>query len=325
MPKTSRAKTGKRIPGKSRGKTMKITTRVPIRKPKPAQKATILDVVNRMLNRKTETKHIGQWVTTNQLQNGVTPFQLPYFQNVVQTVGLGGSGAPALTGQFWTPALPAMVQGISDINRIGDRLEPVSHKVKLNIRLAKQVVADQKGANATPIDLTVYVFYGFVKAMKTYQGAIAVQDNRLVVDTQSEAVTAMNSLLDKGDTTFVTFDGSQEYSQLPLGKYVDMKVKKIHLRQAAGWINTGAGNNAAVPNTDSQNTIRKEVTLKFKPKAKLTYASATDIYPNNYAPVFALGYVYNDATASTNQLSPSYGAGTVEYTAFSSLYFKDHQ
>lgn len=282
-----------------------------------------------MLNRKMETKYIGQWLTTNTLQNGVSPFGLPYFQNAVQTLGLGGT-APNLNGQFWTPALPAIAQGggatatVSDINRIGDRLEPISHKVKLNIRLAKQVVADVLGAQATPVDLTVYIFYGYIRSMKTYQGAINVQDNRLVVDTQSEAVTAMANVLDKGDLTFTTFDGSQQYAQLPLSKYVDMKVKKVHLRQAAGWINTSAGNLAAVPNTDSQNTIRKEVTLKFKPKAKLTYANALDVYPDNYAPVFALGYVYNDATASTNQASPSYGAGTVEYTAFSSLYFKDH-
>jgi len=277
-----------------------------------------------MLNRKTETKFIGQWMTTNVLQNGVSPFQLPYFQNAVQTVGLGGQ-APNLNGQFWTPALPAMVQGVSDINRIGDRLEPSSLKVKLNIRLAQQVVGDIKGAQATPTDLTVYIFYGTIKSMKTYNTAIAVQDNRLVVNAQSEAVTAMSKLLDKGDLTFTTFDGSQQFAQLPLSSYVDMKVKKVRLRQAAGWINTGFQNGSAVPNTDSQNQIRKEVTLQFKPPAKLSYKTSTDLYPDNYAPVFALGYVFNDAAASTNQVDPQYPNGVVEYTAFSSMYFKDHQ
>lgn len=312
---------GKTRPKKARKpktKMMKVTTKVPVRKPKPQAKAQILDVVNRMLNRKTETKFIGQWMTTNVVQDGISPFQLPYFQNVVQTVGAGAGG------QFWTPALPAMVQGLSDINRLGDRIEPTSLKVKLNVRLAQQVVADIKGAQATPIDVTVYVFYGFIKAMKTYQGSVGVQDNRLVVTTQSEAVTAMTKLLDNGDLTFKTFDGSQQFAQLPLSSYVDMKVKKIHLRQASGWINTPAGNNSASPNTDSQNTIRKEVNLKFKTK-KLQYPTSTDIYPNNYAPVFALGCVFNDATASTNQASPTYPNGVVEYTAFSSLYFKDHQ
>lgn len=280
-----------------------------------------------MLNRKTETKFIGQWMTTNTLQNGVSPFPSPYFQNVVQTLGQGGV-APALNGQFWTPALPAMAQGglgtsISDINRVGDRVEPTSLKVKLNVRLAQQLVADVKGAQATPIDVTVYVFYGTIKSLKNYENDIAVQDNRLVVSGSTEADTAMTKLLDKGDLTFTTFDGSQQFAQLPMSSYVNMKVKKIHLRQASGWINTGYQNGSALPNSDSQNTIRKEVTLKFKPP-KLHYRTSTDVYPDNYAPVFALGCVFNDATASTNQVDPQYPNGVVEYTAFSSMYFKDH-
>lgn len=325
MPMKSRGKTGRKILGKSRGKTMKVTTTVPVRKPKPQTKATILDVVNRMLNRKTETKFVGQWMTTNAVQTGVSPFPGAYFQNVIQPLGQGAASAGA---QFWNVALPAMVQGVTDINRIGDRIEPASHSVKLNVRLAQQLVTPDPnvfGAQARPLDVTVYVFYGYVKSMKTYQGAVTLQDSRLAVSGQVEAVTAMNKLLSYGDTTFKTFDGSQQFAQLPMSDYVDMKVKKIHLRQASGWINTNANNGSASANTDSQNTIRKEVILKFKPKAKLQYKTSTDIYPENYAPVFALGYVYNDALASTNQALPVFGQGAVEYTAFSSLYFKDHQ
>lgn len=281
--------------------------------------------MNTLLNRKTETKHIGQFVTTNAAQTGVSPFPDPYFQNVVQTLGQGSSG------QYWQVALPAMVQGgigstsVSDVTRIGDRIEPTALKTKLNIRLGQQAVADIRGAQATPIDLTVYVFYGYIKSLKTYQGATALVDNRIVVDSSIEATTAMSKLLDKGDLTFATFDGSQQFAQLPLSSYVGMKVKKIHLRQASGWINTNFQNGSASPNTDSQNTIRKEVTLKWKLPSKLEYRTATDIYPDNCAPVFAVGYVYNDAAASTNQAAPIYGDGDVEYTAFSSLYFKDHQ
>ena len=273
-----------------------------------------------MLNRKTETKHIGQWITTNAVQTGVSPFPSAYFQNVIQPLGQGGDGS-----QYWNVALPAMVQGVTDINRIGDRIEPSALKTKLNIRLAQQLVGDVRGAQATPIDLTVYVFYGYIKSLKTYQGATGLADNRIVITGSTEANTAMAKLLDKGDLTFATFDGSQQFAQHPLSSYVDMKVKKIHLRQASGWINTNANNGSASPNTDSQNTIRKEVILKWNLKSKLNYRTSTDVYPDNCAPVFAVGYLYNDATASTNQAAPVYGDGDVEYTAFSSLYFKDHQ
>lgn len=279
-----------------------------------------------MLNRKTETKFIGQFMTTNALQNGVSPFPPARFQNVIQPLGQGSDG-----NQYWQTALPAMIQGglsstsISDIVRIGDRIEPISLKTKLNIRLAQQPVADVYGAQAIPLDLTVYVFYGIVKSMKTYQGATSLQDTRIVVSGQTEASTAMTKLLDKGDLTFTPFDGSQQFAQFPLSDYVSMKVKKIHLRQAAGWLNTNANNGSANPNTDSQNTIRKELTLKWKVPSKLEYKTSTDLYPQNFAPVFAVGYVYNDATASTNQAAPTFGNGAVEYTAFSSLYYKDHQ
>lgn len=90
MPVKSRAKTGRRIPGsKSRGKTMKVTKIVKVREPKLQTKATIMDVVNRMLNRKAETKHIGQFLTTNAVQTGVSPFPSARFQNVIQPLGQG--------------------------------------------------------------------------------------------------------------------------------------------------------------------------------------------------------------------------------------------
>lgn len=321
----TRTKGAKKNLKAQRAKTMKVTTTVKVRKPKPQVKATILDVVNRMLNRKTETKFIGQWITTNAVQTGVSPFPGAYFQNVVQTLGAGGAGGGA---QYWSPALPAMVQGITDINRIGDRIEPTSLKVKLNLRLAQQLITSDPnvfGAQARPLDVTAYIFYGFVKSMKTYQNSVTLQDSRLAVSGQSEANTAMSRLLDDGDTTFSTFDGSQQFAQFPLSHYVQMKVKKVHLRQASGWINTNVNNGSASPCTDSQNTIRREVTLPFKLPSKLEYGATTSTYPDNYAPVFAVGYVYNDAGASTNQASPVFGQGAIEYTAFSSLYFKDHQ
>ena len=216
-----------------------------------------------------------------------------------------------------------MVQGLTNLTRLGDKIEPTGLKLKLNVRLAQQPVADVMGAQAIPLDVTVYIFYGYIKSLKTYQGATSLQDNRIVVSGSTEASTAMNKLFDKGDDTFATFDGSQQFAQFPMSDYVNLKVKKIHLRQAGGWINTNANNGSATPNTDSQNTIRKEVTLRFGGPTKLLYKTPTDIYPENSAPVFALGYVYNDATASTNQAAPVYPVGAVEYTAYSSLYYKD--
>jgi len=290
-----------------------------------------MNVVNTLLNRKTETKYIGQYVTTPALQNGVSPFQPPAWENAVQTLGSQAAGT-----QYWTVALPAMTQaaltagqGASDINRIGNNIEPVSHRVKMTVRFAPQSIGGDPPAFQAPdkpLDLTVYVFYGYIKSMKTYSGAGASHlGNSIVVSGQTEAARAMARLLDDGDLTFSTFTGDPILAQQPLSEYVNMKVKKIHLRRAAGWINANFGNGGAVPNGAADNTLSRQLTLKFKPPTKLKYVNTTDLYPDNYAPVFAVGYVFNDPIASTNQTAPDYGEGQVEYVAQSQLWFKDHQ
>jgi len=290
-----------------------------------------------MLNRKTETKFLGNWITTNRIPDGVSPFGSPQWENAIQAIGAHDQTA----NQYWSVALPAQTQGLTDVNRIADKIEPVSHRVKMTVRLARtQISASEESpslvaasvpvAQQLPLDVTVYIFYGYIKSLKTYQGAAAATylGSSAIVSGQNEATRAMQKLLDFGDNTFAPFNGSQEYSMLPMSDYVNMKVKKIHLRQGAGWINSAQGlisPNTPVTNTDSQNTIMKQVTLKFNAPSKLHYKTSGDIYPENYAPVFAVGYVYNDATASLNQTTPTYGNGAVEYLAQAQLWYKDHQ
>jgi len=281
-----------------------------------------------MLSRKTETKYIGQYVTTNQAQTGVAPFAAGQWQDAVQQIGLKSNGAtPPVIAQSWTVALPAQVQGVTDINRIGDRIEPVSHKLRMTVRFAEKYQAEGNPSIAmdTPLDVTAYIFYGYIKSLKTYQGATAQFDNSIIVQGSSEATRAMNNLLDDGDTSFRTFTGDPIDAMLPLSQYVNMKVKKVHLRRAAGYVNTNAGNGGAAANGAADNTLSKSFTLSYKPPAKLIYKTSTDIYPENYAPVFAVAYIFNDATASRNQAAPVPPGGQVEYCALSQVYFKDHQ
>lgn len=314
---------------------MKVTSTIRVKKPKPQTRAAILDVVNTLLNRKTETKYIGQWVTlptVGPLPTGVPPFTTPTWFQQSQPLGPGGTA--------WQIALPAMVQGLTDINRIGDKIEPVSHQVKMTVRLAPGYVSTSEPspssldaytdiAQQVPLDVTAYIFYGYVKSLKTYQGtgaaAPTLVNGAVCVTAQNEATRAYNNLLDNGDTTFSTFNGDPIRAQLPLSDYVNMKVKKIHFRQGGGWINTAVGlsGQPADPNTAADNTLSKQVTLKFKPPAKLNYKTSTDIYPENYAPVFAVGYIYNDAMGFVSV--PGANPGAIEYIAQPQMWFKDHQ
>lgn len=289
--------------------------------------------MNTLLNRKTETKYIGQWVTTATAPTGVSPFPAYKFQNQLQALGNGG---------LWTTALPAMTQAAitsgvaaSDVTRIGGKIEPVSHHVKMTIRLAPGYVSNSESpsslegftnvAQQVPLDVTAYIFYGYIKSMKTYQGSVATQNGSVLVTAQSEAGTAYNKLLDNGDLTFTAFNGDPALAQLPLSSYVNMKVKKVHFRQGGGWINTAVGLSGQTPvaNTAADNTLTKQLTLKFKPPSKLDYATSGDLYPNNYAPVFAVGYVYNDAMGFVGV--PGANPGAIEYVAQAQMWFKDHQ
>lgn len=301
-----------------------------------------------MLNRKTETKYIGQWLTLSAsagtpIPNGVSPFPAPVWFQQSQSLGPGGTA--------WQIALPAMVQGgqeiggadvaCSDVTRIGSRIEPVSHQVKMTLRLAPGYVAASEPspssleagfvdiAQQVPLDVTAYIFYGYIKSLKTYQGtgaaAPTLVNGAVSVTAQNEATRAYNNLLDNGDLTFRSFNGDPILAQLPLSDYVNMKVKKVHFRQGGGWINTAVGlsGQPAQTNTAADNTLSKQVTLKFKPPTKLNYVNALDTYPDNYAPVFAVGYVYNDAMGFVSV--PGANPGAIEYIAQSQIYYKDHQ
>jgi len=226
-----------------------------------------------------------------------------------------------------------MVQGDSSFMRDADRIEPRSHQVKMTIRLAPGYISLPGGgfsrtAQQVPLDVTAYIFYGYVRSLKTFQGpaATTLVNDAVVVSGQNEATRAYQNLLDNGDDTFTSFTGVPEIAQLPLSKYVNMKVKKIHFRQGGGWVNTAqglTGDNTPVTNTAADNTLSRQVTLKFKAPAKLDYRKKTDIYPENYAPVFAVGYVYNDALG--NAAIPALNPGAIEYVAQAQMWYKDHQ
>jgi len=280
-----------------------------------------------MLNRKTETKYIGQWVTTSAMPTGVAPFTGPKWQNVVQQLGVSTN---------WCVALPAQIQAAllgtsaDEYNRIGDKIEPISHHVKMTLRIAPGYLSGPPvtfNAQQVPLDVTAYIFYGYIKSLKTYEGSAAstLAQQSVVVSGQNEAARAYQRLLANGDGTFSAFNGDPALAQLPLSDYVNMKVKKVHYRQGLGWINSAnglVGDNTPVPNVSAQNTLSKQITLKFKPPTKLAYRQSTDIYPENYAPVFAVAYVYNDSLGFTyNPLTP----GALEYVAQAQLWYKDHQ
>lgn len=271
-----------------------------------------MNIVNRILNRKTETRFLAQPITFIP----ATPAQ-PAWANDIPTMGA------------WNVALPQQVQGDDKQNRIGDTINPTDLRVKVKVRFAMVNTAGPEQPPAyvqtsLPLDLTVYIVYGTIKSLKTYQGSTNVLNNCRIVQGSTEASTALSRLLDHGDGSFGQFTGDPAYAQYPLSDYVNMKVKKIRLHKPAGWVNTQSGAIITSPETSSDGIHEREVVLKFKTcPGKFKYRNSTDVYPDNYAPVFAVGYCFNDA--ASNPAAVPAGFGTIEYCAISMLRYKDFE
>lgn len=292
---------------KPTGKRRKLKTGVPVTivtGKRRKLRTGIVQAVKSIVKAQSETKYLAR-----------TPISNFGFENDIPSLG------------EWTVALPAMSQGPGETQRIGDKVSPVTHRTKLTVRIANQNLGPPENpvfaANTTPLDITVYIFYGYIKALKTYQGSTGTSGLSTVVSGSTEAATAMNDLLDVGDGTYTTFDGTPQKAMLPMNKtVVNMKVKKIRLHKPAGWVNSGAN---AVDQTQveqsSDGIHSRDVTLHFSPPSKMVYNLDSDSYPNNYAPVFSIGYVYNDSIS--NPANVQYLFGGVEYTAQNQLWFKD--
>lgn len=297
-----KARSWKPQPRRRKLRTGIVVTAPMRRKLRPA---TLAQAVKTIVKGQAETKYVAK-----------TPMTSFGYENDIPTLG------------EWTVALPPVTQGPSDIQRVGDKMSPVSHRTKLSVRIANQNLAGAGepplyAANVQPLDITVYVVYGYIKSLKTYQGSTAVSGISTVVSGSTEASLAMNDLLDNGDGTYVTFDGTPQKALLPFNKtLVDMKVKKFRLHKPAGWVNSGANAIDQTKTEQSSDGIHsRDVTLKWSPPSKMLFNLDTDIYPNNYAPVFAVGYVYNDSIS--NPAAVQYTYGGVEYTAQNQLWFKD--
>lgn len=271
----------------------------------------MMNIVNRILNRKTETRFLAQPIT----YTTGSPASVNWMNDI-----------PPVSA--WNLALPAQVQGDDKQNRIADTISPVDHRVKLKVRFAPQNLANPDQPTnpvqaSLPFDVTIYVFYGYIKSLKTYQGSTGTSANSLVVSGSTEATTALTRLLDLGNGAFSQFTGDSALAQYPLSEYVKMKVKKIRLHKPAGWVNTQGGALITTPEASSDGIHQKEVTLKFKAPPKLKYPNSSDNYPDNYAPVFGVGYVFNDPISNPAAVAASYG--TIDYSAIAMLRYKDFE
>jgi len=182
-------------------------------------------------------------------------------------------GQISVLGDF-VPAIPQVVQGTDDHQRIGNKINPKSLAVSLKISL-----------NATDLSqnaIMCVIYYGTSKTEKTWQSA-----NPL----------STPAILDDGDGTNSSFLGNRFDLTKPLDrKLVTAKRIVFKLAKTSGLMNYDAGigpdGNFATSNGPSEKTIL----LRFKPPKTLVYQQQASVYPVNYAPWYAIGFCHTDGS-----------------------------
>lgn len=245
-----------------------------------------MNVVNRILNRKSETKYAGQlgaatWTNiTSQLDGTI---------NQIRRV------------------IPPVVQGSDENDRLGDSLVPTSLKVKLALRLAaKPTGAEPPFAAPGARDITAVIWYGYARKYKASD--VLFSDTNII-----------RSLLDNGTATGVPFLGNPQELLFPVkNEFFQVKRKTVRLHKPTGTVNIFGQDDGTAGGLDA--SMLKYVSLDFKTPAKFLYGDAAKAYPENYAPFFAVAYVNNDPLS---EVSSQAGTGSLEIHWNKELYFKD--
>lgn len=268
-------------------KTTKITKTVRPAKLKDQTRVAMMNVVNKILNRKSETKYITNY--RDDTQHIWTQFNSQIYG----------------PGQFGS-AVPAMVQGTTDYTRLGDSVSPVKMYTDLRFRVKP---VDPLTTNGNPVDITVVIYYGVCKKLKS------------VLDVAADA-SLPNTLLKLGYTSAVSgletkpFMGYAEDTDYVINDDIwTLKKKTVRLYKTFGSINGPAS--PGVPSAPNRNEAHVRLNFTKTLPAKLRYDDAAGQFPVNYAPVYAVGYYYNDSTP------PDTGAGIVEAIALEHLWYKD--
>lgn len=241
-------------------------------------------VVRKVLGRMTETKYVAQL-----------------------TSAWGFFNSQILGANQWATALPPITQGDEEHQRIGNSILPKRSQVKLMLRLTPQDLPspDQLGSDAR--DVTVVIYYGFVRKYKN------------VTDVQTNSATLCTQLLENGDGHTSAFLGNPEDVLYPVNnKVFNLKKKVVRLFKGKGHGNVNQGINAGQDGQPPA-VYSKVVTLNYKHKSKCKFSDDTATTPEDFAPVWAIGYYYTDSALDPD----TGGVSPIQYRALRQLWFSD--
>lgn len=188
--------------------------------------------------------------------------------------------SPNITGvASFSPAIPQLLNGTGDYQRVGQKISPKSLTVNLRVGFDAQDLS----ANS----LIGVIYYGTSKSGKTWANANPLNTP---------------AILDNGDGTNSTWAGLRNQLNLPIDRTLNnMKRITFRLSKTSGIQNSDVGPIAAPGGSfsTSNGLSEKNFVLRFKAPKTLVYNQIADQYPQNYAPFYYVGFCHADGSAIT--------------------------
>ena len=187
----------------------------------------------------------------------------------------GFSSAITGVGEIYA-AIPRIHQGIDEYQRIGNRVCPKSCVIKLDICTK---VWNDNGSR----DRTVHVFLLRSVSVKSLDNYTAIP---------------ITTLLQKGDGTNVSFDGTSFHAQYPVNTAEFKVLKHKSMRMVSGFGQSNSTTSATAGGTDgviSPSHQYAHVSLKVPLPKKMVYENNASTYPTNTAPFLCIGFTNNNS------------------------------
>jgi len=219
-------------------------------KPMPSKKA-VTKLVKRVINNSAETKMVAWY-------NGPSPSDGTYGQAnyIIQNPVIASNTTDILR------LIPYVKQGVSDNQRIGERVHPTSLNVKGTVMVNINNLPPQAGNVGVTTDIYVVIYILQHVTLKSYTALTASND--------------FTQLLRTGENTTAQFNGHVWDSQMPVedAYYRVLKKKKYRLRYAGKGTTSGGDPPGpawlSVPNCVSYRAEYNMNLSKYLPK-KFTY------------------------------------------------------
>jgi len=272
----------------------------------PKASKALTKVINRVINRKAETKQAMFYGNPNTFpQDGSFANRGFSVQNQFITNVAGD--------MKWL--LPNVTVGTGDYQRIGDQITPMSLRIN---GLLKVSLANLTGPFPTDIIAVCYILTH--KTLKSYQALTPCPP--VPPATTPVGGADLTTLLKNGENATTGFTGNWWAKSQPIAdQYYNVLAKKVVRLRYAGLYTSG-GQSVSIANShDYQADWSVTLTQKHMP-AHLKYpeGSFTGVYansPTNFAPFMCVGYYVADGA---NSATP---AAILESTYVSRLTFKD--